>query len=414
MKRRVVITGIGTINPIGHNLKETWENAKKGVCGIDFTKQFDTTDFKVKVSGEVKDFDPEQFLDKKEAKKMDRYTQFAVIAAKEAMLDSGLDVSKEADPYRLGTIISSGIGGFQTIEEEHNRGLARGFEKISPFFIPMAISNMAAGEVAIRTGFKGECMSIVTACASSTNALGEAFHAIRDGYQDVVIAGGSEGSICDLAQGGFTVMKALYSGDDPNRASIPFDAERSGFVMAEGGAVLILEELEHAKARGAKIYAEFVGYGATCDAYHITAPDPEGEGAARAMLNAVKDAGLVPEQIGYINAHGTSTHLNDAGETKAIHVAFGDHAKNLLVSSTKSMTGHLMGAGGALEAIFLTKTVQEGFVPATINYQVADPECDLDYVPNTGREVPTLVAGLSNSLGFGGHNATIAIKKYTE
>ena len=414
MKRRVVITGIGTINPIGHNLKETWENAKKGVCGIDFTKQFDTTGFKVKVSGEVKDYDPEQYLDKKEARKMDRYTQFAVIAAKEAFEDSGIDVSKEADPFRLGTIISSGIGGFQTIEEEHNRGIARGFEKISPFFIPMAISNMAAGEVAIRTGFKGECMSIVTACASSTNALGEAFHAIRDGYQDVVIAGGAEGSICDLAQGGFTVMKALYSGDDPNRASIPFDAERSGFVMAEGGAVLILEELEHAKARGAKIYAEFAGYGATCDAYHITAPDPEGTGAARAMLNAVADAGLTPEDIGYINAHGTSTHLNDAGETKAIHVAFGDHAEKLLVSSTKSMTGHLMGAGGALEAIFLTKAVEEGFVPATINYQVADPECDLDYVPNTGREVPDLKAGLSNSLGFGGHNATIAIKKYTE
>ncbi|MBO4389754.1 MAG: beta-ketoacyl-ACP synthase II [Lachnospiraceae bacterium] len=414
MKRRVVITGIGTINPIGHNLEETWENAKKGVCGIDFTKQFDTTDFKVKVSGEVKDYDPEQYLDKKEAKKMDRYTQFAVIAAKEALADSGIDIEKEADPFRLGTIISSGIGGLKTIEDEHNRGLQRGFEKISPFFIPMAISNMAAGEVAIRTGFKGECLSIVTACASSTNALGEAFHAIRDGYQDVVLAGGAEGTICDLAQGGFTVMKALYSGDDPKRASIPFDAERGGFVMGEGGAVLILEELEHAKARGAKIYAEFVGYGATCDAYHITAPDPEGTGAARAMKIAMEDAGLAPEEIGYINAHGTSTHLNDAGETKAIHIAFGEHAGKLMVSSTKSMTGHLMGAGGALEAIFLAKAVQEGFVPATINYQVPDPECDLDYVPGTGRVVPELQAGLSNSLGFGGHNATIAIKKWVE
>ena len=408
------MTGIGTINPIGHNLEETWENAKKGVCGIDFTKQFDTTDFKVKVSGEVKDYDPEQYLDKKEAKKMDRYTQFAVIAAKEALADSGIDIEKEADPFRLGTIISSGIGGLKTIEDEHNRGLQRGFEKISPFFIPMAISNMAAGEVAIRTGFKGECLSIVTACASSTNALGEAFHAIRDGYQDVVLAGGAEGTICDLAQGGFTVMKALYSGDDPKRASIPFDAERGGFVMGEGGAVLILEELEHAKARGAKIYAEFVGYGATCDAYHITAPDPEGTGAARAMKIAMEDAGLAPEEIGYINAHGTSTHLNDAGETKAIHIAFGEHAGKLMVSSTKSMTGHLMGAGGALEAIFLAKAVQEGFVPATINYQVPDPECDLDYVPGTGRVVPELQAGLSNSLGFGGHNATIAIKKWVE
>ena len=412
MKRRVVITGMGTINPIGHNLEETWANVKAGVCGIDEIKNVDTTNFKLKLAAEVKDYTPEEFLDKKEAKKMDRYTQFATIAAREAMKDSGINIEEE-DPYRCGTIISSGIGGLITNSNEHSRGLERGFEKISPFYIPMTIANMAAGQIAIETGFKGICTCVVTACASGNNAIGEAFRNIRDGYTDVMMCGGSEGCICEMGIGGFTVMHALNLSTDKNRASIPFDAERSGFVMGEGAGILMLEELEHAKKRGAKIYGEIVGYGATCDAHHITAPDPEGLGAANCMKMAVADAGLRPEDVDYINAHGTSTPLNDAGETKAIKAAFGDHAYKLMVSSTKSMTGHLLGGSGAVEAIITTKALQEGFVPATINYQVPDPNCDLDIVPNEGRNADIRVA-LSNSLGFGGHNATTAFKKWEE
>ncbi|MCR4838076.1 MAG: beta-ketoacyl-ACP synthase II [Eubacterium sp.] len=412
MKRRVVITGMGTINPIGHNLEETWANVKAGVCGIDEIKNVDTTNFKLKLAAEVKDYTPEEFLDKKEAKKMDRYTQFATIAAREAMKDSGINIEEE-DPYRCGTIISSGIGGLITNSNEHSRGLERGFEKISPFYIPMTIANMAAGQIAIETGFKGICTCVVTACASGNNAIGEAFRNIRDGYTDVMMCGGSEGCICEMGIGGFTVMHALNLSTDKNRASIPFDAERSGFVMGEGAGILMLEELEHAKKRGAKIYGEIVGYGATCDAHHITAPDPEGLGAANCMKMAVADAGLRPEDVDYINAHGTSTPLNDAGETKAIKAAFGDHAYKLMVSSTKSMTGHLLGGSGAVEAIITTKALQEGFVPATINYQVPDPNCDLDIVPNEGRNADIKVA-LSNSLGFGGHNATTAFKKWEE
>ncbi|MCR5215083.1 MAG: beta-ketoacyl-ACP synthase II [Eubacterium sp.] len=410
--RRVVITGIGTINPVGHNLEEAWENVKKGVCGIDFTKQMDTTDFKVKVSGEVKDYKPEDYLDKKEARKMDRYTQFGIIAAREAIKDSGLDMEKE-DPYRCGTIVSSGIGGLITITDQTARGMEKGYEKISPFFIPMSISNMCAGEIAIDTGFKGVCESIVTACASGNNSIGEAFHKVRDGYQDVMLTGGTEGCICPMGVGGFTVMKALSTSQDPNRASIPFDAERGGFVMGEGSGILILEELEHAKARGAKIYGEIAGYGASCDAYHITAPDPSGMGAAQCMDMAIKDAGLDKKDIDYINAHGTSTHLNDAGETKAIKELFGQDAYKLMVSSTKSMTGHLMGAAAAIEAIFTTMALKDGFVPATINYKTPDPECDLDIVPNQGRQADIKCA-LSNSLGFGGHNACILLKKYED
>ena len=408
--RRVVITGIGTINPIGHNLEETWESVKNGVCGIDFTKQMDTTDFKVKVSGEVKDYNPADYLDRKEARKMDRYTQFGMIAAREAIKDSGIDIEKE-DPFRCGTIVSSGIGGLITISEQTIRGEEKGYEKVSPFFIPMSISNMCAGEIAIDTGFKGVCEGIVTAWASGNNAIGESFHKIRDGYQDIMLTGGAEGCICKLGVGGFTVMQALSTSEDPNRASIPFDAERGGFVMGEGAGILILEELEHAKARGAKIYGEVVGYGASCDAHHITAPDPTGAGAAACMIGAVEDAGIDRNAVDYINAHGTSTHLNDEGETKAIKAVFGDHAKELMVSSTKSMTGHLLGAASAVEAIISTMALKDGFVPATINYKTPDPACDLDIVPNEGRNADIKYA-LSNSLGFGGHNAAVLFKKY--
>ena len=410
MKRRVVITGMGTINPLGHNLKETWESVKKGVCGIDRITQIDTSGLSVRLAGEVKDFDVFEFIDKKEARKMDRYTQFAYIAAVEAFKDSGLDMSKE-DPYRCGTIVSSGIGGLKTIEAEYQRGQKRSFEKISPFFIPMSISNMAAGQIAIYTGFKGICTCIVTACASGNNALGEAFRSIRDGYTDVMLCGGSEGCISELGVGGFTAMKALNITEDVNRASIPFDAERHGFVMGEGAGILVIEEMEHALARNAHIYGEIIGYGASCDAYHITAPEPEGEGAAACMLMAVKDAGIEPSQVGYINAHGTSTRLNDAGEIKAIKKAFGEHAFRLMVSSTKSMTGHLLGGSGALEAVITTMALKDSFIPATINYQVPDPECDLDIVPNEGRNVSVEIAA-SNSLGFGGHNACVIFKKW--
>lgn len=410
MKRRVVITGMGTINPVGHNLEETWENVKKGVCGIDKITQIDTTNFTVKIAGEVKDFDPAEYIDKKEAKKMDRYTQFAYIAAKEAFADSGLDMTKE-DPYRCGTIVSSGIGGLKTMEAEHERGQNRGFERISPFFIPMTIANMAAGQIAIYTGFKGVCTCVVTACASGNNAIGESFHYIRDGYTDVMLCGGAEGCISEMGVGGFTAMKALNTTEDVTRASIPFDAERGGFVMGEGAGVLILEEMEHALARGAKIYGEVIGYGASCDAHHITAPDPEGAGGAASMTMAIKDAGIEPTDVGYINAHGTSTHLNDEGETKAIKAAFGDHAYKLMVSSTKSMTGHLLGGAGAVEAVITTMALKDGFIPATINYKVPDPACDLDIVPNEGRNVQVQIAA-SNSLGFGGHNACVVFKKW--
>lgn len=412
MKRRVVITGMGTINPIGHNLEETWDAVRAGVCGIDDITIVDTTEFKLKIAAEVKNYQPENFIDKKEAKKMDRYTQFATIAAREAMKDSGIKIGDE-DPYRCGTIISSGIGGLITQGSEQKRGMERGYEKLSPFYIPMTIANMAAGQIAIETGFKGICTCVVTACASGNNAVGEAFRNIRDGYTDVMMCGGSEACICEMGIGGFTIMHALNLTNDKNRASIPFDKERSGFVMGEGAGILILEELEHAKKRGAKIYGEVVGYGASCDAHHITAPDPEGLGAANCMKMAVADAGIEPTDVDYINAHGTSTPLNDAGETKAIKLAFGDHAYKLMVSSTKSMTGHLLGGSGALEAIITTMALKDGFVPATIHYEVPDPECDLDIVPNEGRKADIHYA-ISNSLGFGGHNATTVFKKWEE
>lgn len=412
MKRRVVITGMGTVNPLGKNLNDTWENVKKGVCGIGPITSLDVTNHAVKVAGEVKNFDSSAVIDKKEARRMDRYSQLALVAADEAFHDSKLDMEKE-DSSRCGVIFSSGIGGMATTESNMLTGQRRGFDKVSPFYIPMTIANMAAGNIAIRFGFKGMCTCVVTACASGNNAIGDGFHYVRDGYADVMICGGSESCITDLGIGGFTAMQALNVTDDPNRASIPFDKERSGFVMGEGAAALVIEEYEHAKARNANIYGEIVGYGATCDAYHITAPAPNGEGGAACMEMAIKDAGIKPEEIGYINAHGTSTHLNDACETAAIKTAFGEHAKKLMVSSTKSMTGHLLGGSGAVEAVFTTMAVHDGFIPATINYKVPDEECDLDIVPNEGRNVQVEYAA-SNSLGFGGHNACIIIKKWEE
>ncbi|MBR4513268.1 MAG: beta-ketoacyl-ACP synthase II [Lachnospiraceae bacterium] len=408
--RRVVITGMGTVNPIGKSVAETWENAKKGVCGIGPITQIDVENHAVKLAGEIKDFDVTTVVDKKEARHMARFTQLGMVAADEAMKQSKLDMEKE-DPLRCGIIFSSGIGGLQCSEDNVATGERRGYDKISPFYIPMTIPNMSGGQIAIKYGFKGMCTCVVTACASSNNAIGDAFHYIRDGYAEVMLAGGSESCITHLGLGGFTAMTALNKTDDPNRASIPFDAERGGFVMAEGAGILVLEEYEHAKARGAEILGEVVGYGATCDAHHITAPDPEGNGGAAAMAVAIKDAGITPEQVGYINAHGTSTHLNDAGETKAIKKTFGDHAYKLMVSSTKSMTGHLLGGAGAVEAIFSAMALKDGFIPATINYRVPDPECDLDIVPNEGRNVQVEYA-LSNSLGFGGHNASVLFKKY--
>lgn len=412
MKRRVVITGMGAVSPIGNTAEEMWQSAQEGRCGIGPITHFDTTNHKVKLAGEVKDLDFTPYLDKKELRRMDLFSQYAMVAAIQAWRDSGLDYEK-IDPTRFGVDISSGIGGINTIETEYERGREKGFDRVSPFFVPMDISNLAAGNVAIKLGAKGMCTCVVTACAGGSNAIGDAFRMIRDGYQELMLAGGSEAAVTKLAIGGFTSMKALCESDDPTRASIPFDAERSGFVMGEGAGVLMLEEYEHARARGAKIYAEIVGYGATCDAYHITSPAPGGEGGARAMVEAVKDAGIQPEDIDYINAHGTSTSLNDKFETAAVKAAFGDHAYKLAMSSTKSMTGHLLGAAGAIEAIITARALQDGFIPATINYRTPDPECDLDIVPNEGRKAELRYA-MSNSLGFGGHNASLVLKKYEE
>ena len=411
-RRRVVITGMGTVNPIGNTVEESWQAAKAGKCGIGPITRYDTSNQKVKLAGEVKDLDIGALLGKRDAKKMDRFTQLALVASDQAVADSGLEMEKE-NLERCGVLFSSGIGGFETVGEAYERGLERGFDSVSPFMIPMIISNMAAGHMAIRYGFKGMCSCVVTSCAGGTNAVGDAFRHIRDGYGDVMLCGGTEAAITPLAMGGFTAMKALTDSTDISRASIPFDAERSGFVMGEGAGALILEEYEHAKARGAKIYAEVIGYGANCDAHHITAPAPGGAGGAACMAQALADAGIAPEQVDYINAHGTSTPMNDSCETAAIHTTFGDHANKLMVSSTKSMTGHLLGAAGAVEAIFTAMALKEGYVPATIGYQVPDPACDLDIVPNEGRQADIHVA-LSNSLGFGGHNAAVVLKKWEE
>ena len=410
MERRVVITGLGAITPIGNNTEEFWKGIKAGKCGIDEITHFDTTNFKVKLAAEVKGYNPEEYFDRKAAKRLDTFSQFAIIAAKEAWEDSKLDKETE-NMERVGVIVGSGIGGLETMEKEMANIHEKGPDRVSPMFIPMNIANMAAGNVAIELGAKGESISMVTACASGTHCIGESFRMIKSGYQDIVIAGGTEAAITPIGIAGFTNIKALSQATDKNRASIPFDKERSGFVMGEGAGILVLEELEHAKARNAKIYAEIVGYGATSDAYHITSPAPEGEGGARAMKIAMEEANVKPEEITYINAHGTSTHLNDSCETAAVKTALGEASKKVMVSSTKGNTGHLLGAAGGVEAVVCAKAVEEGFVPATINYKVPDEECDLDIVPNEGRKVEVKYA-MSNSLGFGGHNASILLKKY--
>ena len=410
--RRVVITGLGIVCPIGNTLDETWESVKANRCGVGEITAFDTSDYKVKLAAEVKDLDTEQYFSKREMKFNERFTQFARIAARQAYADAGLEDSG-LDRDRFGVIVGSGVGGLRKIEESTETLNSRGPGRVSPFFITMAIVNLAPGNIAIDLQAKGICSSSVTACASGTNSIGEAFHRIRFGYEDVIAAGGSESTITPLGIAGFQSMRALYSGDDPRRASIPFDKERSGFVMGEGAGILMLEELEHAKARGAKIYAEVVGYGTSCDAHHITAPLEDGSGAVKSMKNALKDGGLAVSDVDYINAHGTSTALNDKGETAAVKTLFGDHAKELMISSTKSMTGHLLGGSGAVEAVITVKALQDGFVPATLNYRVPDPECDLNVVPNEGVK-KDIHCAISNSFGFGGHNATLAFAKWED
>ncbi len=411
MERRVVVTGIGAITPIGNTAKEFWNSIKEEKCGIDEITRFDTSDLKVKLAAEVKGFKSEDYLDRKASRRMDLYTKYAVIASREALKDSGI-TEENTDMTRVGTVIGSGIGGLETMEKDIVVCANKGPDRVSPFFIPMGIPNMAAGNVSIDLGLKGESVAMVTACATGTHSIGESYRMIKHGYQDAVLAGGTEAPITKTGVAGFQNLKALSQATDKNRASIPFDAERNGFVMGEGAAVIVLEELEHAKKRGAHIYAEIVGYGASSDAYHITSPAPDGEGATRAMVSAIEDAKIKPEDITYINAHGTSTHLNDAGETMAIKNALGEEAsKKVLVSSTKSNTGHMLGAAGGVEAIVCVKAIEDGYVPATINYKVEDPECDLDIVPNKGRNIDVKYA-MSNSLGFGGHNASIIFKKY--
>ena len=410
-KRRVVITGLGTVNPLGNNTADSWAAARAGKCGIGPITQFDASEFKCKLAGEVKGFDPETVVDKKEARKMARFTLLALGAAAEAIQDSGIDCEAEAE--NIGVIVSSGIGGLPTIEEQHSRGEEKGMEKVSPYFVPMAIANMAAAQIAIRFGLKGMCTCPVTACAGGTNAVGDAFHRIRDGYEPVMVCGGAESCISPLGIGGFTSMKALSTATDPDAASLPFDARRGGFVMGEGACVLVLESMEHAQARGAHIYAEVVGYGNTDDAYHITSPDPEAAGIARAISLAVTEGDVKPSEGLYINAHGTSTKLNDSSETTGIKRALGeDAARAAHVSSTKSMTGHMIGATGAIEVMACAMALEQGVVPPTINYHTPDPACDLDYTPNRAVRAD-LTWALSTNLGFGGHNAAIALRRYT-
>lgn len=408
MNCRVVITGMGAITPIGNNVSEFFTNVKAGKCGIDFITSFPTEGFSAKVAAEVKDFDPKNYMDFKEAKRMERFSQFAMAAAKEAIEDLGIDLD-QVNRERFGVIVGSGIGGIDSIEKEEQKLLEKGPKRINPLFIPMIITNMAAGNIAIKYGAKGVCTNVVTACATGTHCIGEAFRSIKHGYSDLILAGGTESSITPLAIAGFTSLTALSTSEDPSRASIPFDKERNGFVMGEGAGILLLEEYEHAVARGAKIYAEVVGYGATSDAYHITSPAPNGEGAARAMISAMEEAGITPKEISYINAHGTSTPVNDKFETAAVKTAMGEEAYRIPISSTKSMIGHLLGAAGAVEAVACVKAITDSFVPATIGVTVKDEECDLDYVPGTGREQKVAYA-MSNSLGFGGHNATLIFK----
>lgn len=406
--RRVVVTGMGTVNSLGNNIDEFWKNIADNKLGFSFIEKFDTSRTGVKIASEVKNFIPDECFDKKELRRTDVFSQFAVTAAMEALRDSGTDFS-DVDQYRTGVIIGCGIGGIELTLDEHNKYLEKGPGRMSVFYVPMMISNMAAGTIAMKTGFRGDNFAAVTACSSSTHAIGEAFRKIKDGYLDVCLCGGTESCITEFTIGGFNNMKALSRSEDLTRASIPFDKERDGFVLGEGSGVLVLEEYEHAVSRGARIYAEIAGYGATCDAYHMTSPMPEGDAAGRAMINAYTEAGLKAEQVDYINAHGTSTGLNDKYETNAIKKAFGDHAYKLKINSTKSMIGHLLGAAGAVEAIATVMQIQNGLVHKTMGYKVQDEECDLDYCTE-GNVSMKINAALSNSLGFGGHNATICFK----
>jgi beta-ketoacyl-acyl-carrier-protein synthase II len=410
--KRVVVTGMGAITPIGNNVEIFWDNVKKGNVGFGEITKFDITDYKAKLAAEVKDFSAKDYMDSKAARRMEEFCQYAVAATKEALAHSGLNIEKE-DPYRIGCAIGSGIGSLQALEREHKKLLEKGPSRVNPLLVPLMISNMAAGNVAIHYGLKGKSLNVVTACATGTNSIGEAFRSIQHGEADVMVAGGSEASISPVGISGFTSLTALNTSTDPARCSIPFDKERNGFVMGEGAGVVVLEELEHAKKRGANILAEVAGYGNSNDAYHITSPAEDGSGASRAMKNAIEDAGLELHDITYINAHGTSTHHNDLFETRAIKMTFGEHAKDIKINSTKSMIGHLLGAAGAVEFITCIKTIQDSFIHPTVGYKVPDEELDLNYVPNNGVEEDVTYA-LSNSLGFGGHNATIIVKKYMD
>ncbi len=409
MKRRVVVTGMGAITPIGNSVEAFWDSVCAEKIGFAPITYFDTTDYKCKLAAQVKDFDAAQFMDKKAARRMEQFCQFAVAAAKEAMEDSGLDMEKE-DPYKVGCAVGSGIGSLQAMEREYGRLTEKGPGKVAPMLVPLMISNMAAGNVSIAFGLKGKSVNVVTACATGTNSIGEAFRTIQYGDADVMVAGGTESSITPIGVAGFSALTALSACEDPAKCSIPFDKDRSGFVMGEGAGVVVLEELEHAKARGAKIYAEVVGYGCSSDAFHITSPAEDGAGAARAMTNAVEDAGAKLTDITYINAHGTSTHHNDLFETRAIKLAFGEHAKNIKINSTKSMVGHLLGAAGAIEFVTCVKEIENGFIHRTVGLQESDEEMDLDYCKSAHKE--DITYALSNSLGFGGHNTSILLKKY--
>lgn len=409
MSRRVVVTGLGAVTPIGNNVDDFWTSVKAGKIGFDHITKFDTTDYKCHIAAELKDFNPQDFMDRKAAKRMEPFSQYAVAAAKQAIDDSGLDIEKE-DPYMVGCAIGSGIGSLQAMERETQKLYEKGPNRVNPLLVPLMICNMAAGNVSIQFGLKGKSINDVTACATGTNTIGEAYRSIQYGEADVMVAGGTEGSVCPIGIAGFTALTALSTVDDPAKCSLPFDKNRSGFVMGEGAGVVILEELEHAKARGAKIYAEVVGYGCSSDAYHITSPQEDGAGAARAMTNAMRDAGVTPADVKYINAHGTGTHHNDLFETRAIKLAFGDEAADLKINSTKSMIGHLLGAAGAVEFITCVKEIQDGFIHKTVGYETPDEEIDLNYCKDSYEE-PVEYA-LSNSLGFGGHNASILLKAY--
>lgn len=411
MSRRVVVTGMGAITPIGLSVEEFWAGVKEEKIGFDTITKFDASEYKCQIAAEVKGFEGKNYMDFKAAKRMELFSQYAVAATKEALEDAGLDMEKE-DAYRVGVSVGSGIGSLQAMEREHSKLLEKGPSRVNPLLVPMMICNMAAGNVSIQYGLKGKNINVVTACATGTNSIGEAFRAVQYGEADVMIAGGTESSVTPIGIAGFSALTALTSSTDKTRCSIPFDKERSGFVMGEGAAIVVLEELEHAKKRGAKIYAEVAGYGCSADAYHITSPAEDGEGAAKAMEFAMADAGVKPEDITYINAHGTSTHHNDLFETRAIKKAFGDHAQNIKINSTKSMVGHLLGAAGAIEFVTCVKELEEGYIHSTVGYKVPDEECDLDYCKEAVEG--EFKYALSNSLGFGGHNATLIVKKYEE